>query len=101
MTYLFVRFEKFSRRPGEVIHEKAWINYINTEIAKAKQRLQVNGVVLSHSFRVLFVTRHLKHAESHRLSAVIGHKKIANTLKYNRYALDKKETREILDKRYI
>lgn len=34
---------------------------INNEIHKSQQKLQYNGVLSSHSFRVGFVTRHLKH----------------------------------------
>lgn len=88
------------RKPGRVMHEKAWITYINKEISKTKQRLQINDVLSSHSFRVGFVTRHLKHADSHLVAQFVGHKNIATTLKYNRYAVDQERVREILDKGY-
>ena len=91
--------ESYKKR-GEVMHEKAWIFYINKEIKKAKEALKMNDVLSSHSFRVGFVTRHLKHADSHVVSKIVGHKNIATTLKYNRYVMDEDKVREILDKGY-
>lgn len=88
------------RKPGQVMHHKAWITYINNEIRKSQHKLQYNGVLSSHSFRVGFVTRHLKHTDSHVVARVIGHKHIATTLKYNRYIVDKDKDREILDRGY-
>jgi len=88
------------KKPGEVMHEKAWIFYINKEIKKAKKTLNISDVLSSHSFRVGFVTRHLKHADSHLVAKFVGHKNIATTLKYNRYVVDEKKKREILDKGY-
>ena len=88
------------KKPGEVMHEKAWIYYINKEIKKAKETLHISDVLSSHSFRVGFVTRHLKHADSHLMAKFVGHKNIATTLKYNRYVVDENKEREILDKGY-
>jgi integrase len=88
------------KKPGEVMHEKAWIFYINKQIKKAKENLKITDVLSSHSFRVGFVTRHLKHADSHLVSKFVGHKNIATTLKYNRYVVDENKVREILDKGY-
>ena len=45
------------RRPGQVMHEKAWIFYINREITRAKEALDNGDVLSSHSFRIGFVTR--------------------------------------------
>ena len=72
------------RKPGEVMHEKAWISYINKEIKKAKENVKNGDLLSSHSFRVGFVTRHLKHADSHLVAKFVGHKNIATTFKYNR-----------------
>ena len=83
------------RKPGLIMHEKAW-----KEIAIAKQHLQINDVLSSHSFRVGFVTRHLKHAQIHEVSKVIGHKNIGTTLKYNRYVVDEERDRKTLDRGY-
>ena len=68
-------------KPGQVMHEKAWITCINKEITKGKEKLQYNNVLSSHSFKVGFVTRHLKHADSHLVTQFVGHKNIATTLK--------------------
>lgn len=38
------------RKPGQVMHNKAWITYINNEIRKSQQKLQYKGVLSSHSF---------------------------------------------------
>lgn len=89
------------RKPGQVMHRKAWITYINREIRNAKQRMRVNGVLSSHSFRAGFITRHLKHAECHVVAQAVGHKKVSTTLKYNRYAPDEHKIREMLDMKYL
>lgn len=34
------------RKPGQVMHGKAWISYINKEIEKAKETLKINDVAL-------------------------------------------------------
>ena len=65
-----------SKKPGEVMHEKAWIAYINREMKKVKDTLPYGDAISSHSFRVDFVTRHLKHADIHEVSKLIGHKNI-------------------------
>ena len=52
------------------------------------------------SFRVGFVTRHLKHTDSYLVARVIGHKHIATTLRYNRYVVDEEKDREILSRGY-
>lgn len=58
-------------------------------------------MVLSyHSFRIGFLTRHLKDADSHLVGNIVGHKYIATTLKYNRYVVDEKKQQEILDRGY-
>ena len=88
------------KKPGQVMHEKAWITYINREINKAKKSLQINDVLSSHSFRVGFVTRHLRHTDSHLVAQRVGHKNIVTTLKYNRYIVDQKKAQEILDVAY-
>jgi integrase/recombinase XerD len=88
------------RRPGQVMHEKAWISYINREITRAKEALDNGDVLSSHSFRVGFVTRHLKHADSHVVANLIGHRAIASTLRYNRYVVDEEKEREVLDREY-
>lgn len=88
------------KKPGRLMHEKSWISYINNEITKVQRRLKINDVLSSHSFRVGFLTRHLKHTDSHLVSQLVGHKHIATTLKYNRYVVDEKKQREILNKGY-
>jgi integrase len=89
------------RRPGRVMHEKAWINYINREIKNTTDSLQINNDLLSsHSFRVKFITRHLKNADSREVAQVVGHKSVATTLKYIKYAINQDRAREILDKGY-
>ena len=88
------------RKDGEVMHEKAWVAYVNREVKRVKEALNFSGVLSSHSFRVGFVTRHLKHADTHSVAKLIGHKNIGTTVKYNRYVVDEKKDREILDKGY-
>lgn len=88
------------RKPGHLMHEKAWMTYVNREMKKAKQSLQINAVLSSHSFRVGFITRHLKHAESHEVAQIVGHKNLNTTMKYNRYALNQEQVRNMLDKAY-
>ena len=90
-----------SRRiPGQVMHEKAWIKYINREIERAKDSLNIDYSLSSHSFRAGFITRHLKNADSHKVAQVVGHKSVATTLRYNRYLIDHDSTRDFLDKEY-
>ena len=42
------------KKPGEIMHEKAWIFISIRKLKKAKEFLKINDV---HSFRVGFVTR--------------------------------------------
>lgn len=88
------------KKAGQVMHEKAWIGYVNREVKKVKKALNVSDTLSSHSFRVGFVTRQLKHADSHSVAKLIGHKNIGTTIKYNRYVVEEKRDREILDKGY-
>ena len=62
--------------------------------------LQYSDLLSSHSFRVGFVTKHLKHADNQVVANPVGHKHIATTLNYNRYVVDEKKQREILDQGY-
>ncbi len=89
-----------SRKPGQVMHEKAWIAYINGALTAAGKALRSSDLVTSHSFRVGFISRLLRHTESHNVARMVGHKNIATTLRYNRYTIDKDRDREILDRGY-
>ncbi len=71
-----------------------------TEITRTKENLQYSDLLSSHSFRVGFVTKHLKHADNQVVANPVGHKHIATTLNYNRYVVDEKKQREILDQGY-
>jgi integrase len=77
------------------MHEKAWISYINREIKQANEALQASSLVTCHSFRVGFVTRHLKSSEVHEVARLVGQKSITTTVKYNRYVVDEERDREI------
>ncbi len=55
-------------------------------------------MVSSHAFRVGFVTRQLQHADSHVVAQLVGNKSVTTTLKYNRYVVDEKKEREILER---
>jgi DNA-binding transcriptional regulator LsrR (DeoR family) len=48
------------------------------------------------SFRVNFITQQLKHADSHVVSKIVGHKNISTTLN----VMNKEKMRKILDKGY-
>ena len=89
-----------TRNPGKEMNEKSWITYVNKEITGKQKAMKGNRVLSSHSFRVGFITRHLKHAESHVVSKLVGHKDLGTTLKYNRYPIDEEKEREVLDRGY-
>ena len=38
------------RKPGQVMHEKEWITYVNKETDKVRKGLNCNNVLSSHSF---------------------------------------------------
>lgn len=91
--------ESFKRR-GQAMHEKAWLTFLNKDLKRIRKTLHLTDPLTTHSFRVGFISRLLKHAKVHVAAQVIGHKNVATTLKYNRYVIDKEETQMLLDKGY-
>ena len=88
------------RKPGQVMHAKAWITYVNREITKGRRGLDSHNVLSSHSFRVGFVTRHIKHAKSDDVSRIVGHKNVATTANYARHVINEDKDRELLNRGY-
>lgn len=75
----------------------SWIRAVNKILSELSQQYGITLVLKSHSFRVGFVTRHLKVTDIRRTADFIGHRSLNTTRAYNRYLLDTQENKLIAD----
>lgn len=88
------------KHPNETMHPQSWIRSINKTLKKIRAELGVHLVLKSHSFRVSFVTRHLKVADIQKVAELIGHKSLNTTRRYNRYLLNTEENKVLTNKAF-
>lgn len=73
-----------------------WNSLINTTLKHFTNGLNIT----SHSFRIGYVTKILKHTSVDRAQAFVGHKDIRSTMKYNRYLHGSSEDLKSLNKSF-
>lgn len=75
-----------------------WIKLLNNNLMPFAKK---HGLRLkSHSFRISFVTRILRHSSVDRAQSFIGHKDIRSTMAYSRYKVGDKKSLQVLDKAF-
>ena len=80
------------------IDEKYLIKMINKDLKHTSKINQIPYNIKSHSFRINMITRLLQKTTVHDAADIIGHKDIKSTMAYKRYALNKKEIQNLLNK---
>lgn len=79
--------DKIYKQPEDVLYPyietspDKWDTLINNTLKYFTEGLNIT----SHSFRIGYVTRILKHTSVDRAQAFVGHKDIRSTMRYNRY----------------
>ena len=76
---------------SQIYDEKSWIRLINKRIKQAAARLNLIGVLNSHSLRVNYITRLRTRMDAHAAAQVIGQKSAVTTERYNRYQPNREE----------
>lgn len=77
--------------------EKHLIFMINSDL---KHTCEINRIpynIKSHSFRIHMISKLLKNTSVQNAADIIGHRDIQSTMAYKRYALNKKEIKELLE----
>nr|QWE36190.1 hypothetical protein [Oedogonium capilliforme]QWE36191.1 hypothetical protein [Oedogonium capilliforme] len=97
LTFLFETHQfKFLgstlQNKNKAMHPISWIRSINRTLNRIKEFYNINLVLKSHSFRIGYVTRHLKVSDLEKTSQLIGHKSLNTTRQYNRYLLNDEES---------
>ena len=87
--------ELFPLSPSQRQNMEKFIGITNKYLRIFAEPYNIN--VSSHSFRINFVTKSLKHTDPHNAQKLIGHSDIRSTMKYNRYNMDPEKEAEILD----
>jgi site-specific recombinase XerD len=72
-----------------------WVKIINRFIKPAAEAF--DKPLSSHSFRVNYITGLLKSMSIEKVRAIIGHKNIATTATYDRYAPNRKQISRAID----
>ncbi len=82
------------------MHPASWIRSINHTLATLKELYKINLILKSHSFRIGYVTRHLKVSDIQKTAELIGHKSLNTTRRYNRFLLNTEQNKQIADKAF-
>ena len=94
-------FQKYKHKYlfGKVnpMHPKALIRLINNDLRHTCQLKDIRYNIKSHSFRIYVISSLLTKTSVHHVASIIGHNDVRSTLKYERYALSKKEIQELFD----
>lgn len=89
------------QHPEKPMHSTAWTRSINKNLKRLASDCGIALTLKSHSFRVGFVTRHLKVTDIEKTANLIGHKSLNTTKRYNRYTLNTEENRLLTDKSFL
>ena len=71
---------------------------INKDLKHTCEINQIPYNIKSHSFRINMITRLLKNTSLQDAADIIGHRDIKSTMAYKRYALNKKEIQNLLNR---
>jgi transposase InsO family protein len=97
-THQFQYLGSTLRNKTKPMHPLSWIRSINRTLDRISVHFNINLILKSHSFRVGYITRHLKVSDLEKTAQLIGHQSLNTTRRYNRYLLNDSQNREITDK---
>jgi integrase len=80
------------------IAQKSLIRLVNRDLKYTREIANIPFNIKSHSFRINLISSLLKITSVQHVADIIGHDDIRSTLKYQRYALEKEEVQNLLDK---
>lgn len=96
---IFVKYKyQYLFGKNKPIDEKTLIRTVNNDLKHTTQINQIPYNIKSHSFRINMITRLLKNTSLQNAAEIIGHRDVKSTMAYKRYALNKKEIRDLLNK---
>ena len=70
---------------------------INDDIKHTSKINQIPYNIKSHSFRINMISKLLQNTSVQNAADIIGHRDIQSTMSYKRYALNKKEIKNLLN----
>ena len=99
MNVIFVKY-KYSYLFGKdkPIHNKHFIAMINKDLKHTCQINQIPYNIKSHSFRINMISKLLQKTSVQNAADIIGHSDIKSTMAYKRYALNKEEIQNLLNR---
>ena len=96
---VFVKYKyKYLFGKNKPVDEKYLIKMINKDLKHTCEISQIPYNIKSHSFRINMITRLLKNTSVQNAADIIGHRDIKSTMAYKRYALNKREIQNLLNK---
>lgn len=81
---------------GKPVHEKYSYIWLNKVLKPYSEKYGVN--LLSHSFRINYVTSLIKNYNAHIAQTIVGHRNIDTTIRYDRNILTSDEVKKIRSK---
>lgn len=99
LSVIFVKYKyKDLFGKGKPVHNKYLIEMINNDLKHTCQIYQIPYNIKSHSFRINMISKLLQKTSAQNAADIIGHKDIKSTMAYKRYALNKREIQNLLNK---
>ena len=96
---IFIKYkQKYLFGKDKPIAKQSLIRTINTDLQHICKINNIPYNIKSHSFRINMISRLLKNTSVQNAADIIGHSDIKSTMAYKRYALDKKEIQDLLNK---
>jgi len=99
LNVIFVKYKyKYLFGKYKPVHEKYLIEMVNKDLKHTCQINQIPYNIKSHSFRINMISKLLQKTSAQNVADIIGHKDIKSTMAYKRYALNKREIQNLLNK---
>ena len=96
---IFVKYKyKYLFGKDKPIGNKSLIRAINNDLKRTCELNKIPYNIKSHSFRVNMISKLLQNTSAQDAANIIGHRDIKSTMAYKRYALNKKEIKDLLNK---
>lgn len=95
---IFIKYKyKYLFGKKKPVAEKHLIRMINDDIKHTSKINQIPYNIKSHSFRINMISKLLQNTSVQNAADIIGHRDIQSTMAYKRYALNKKEIKNLLN----
>lgn len=76
---------------------KNLIKVINRDLNDTSRKYNIPYSIKSHSFRINMISKLLQNTSVQNAADIIGYRDIQSTMAYKRYALNKKEIKNLLN----